>query len=161
MRFDVVQLKSNGKSGVILCECNGELNRNLDFSSLEKKLNELSTVARVKRCSRLCDSKDCADAVKTLKKSGISRFVVGGCENDTFDTVLRDTLEKNGLDTSLIWPINICEQCGLVHTSKKAATEKAYRRISAAVNRIKLAEPLKTIRSKVNHNAVVIRCIMS
>ncbi len=93
----MVQLKSNGKSGVILCECNGELNRNLDFSSLEKKLNELSTVARVKRCSRLCDSKDCADAVKVLKKSGISRFVVGGCGNDTLDTVLRDTLEKNGL----------------------------------------------------------------
>ena len=152
----MVQLKSNGKSGVILCECNGELNRNLDFSSLEKKLNELSTVARVKRCSRLCDSKDCADAVKVLKKSGISRFVVGGCGNDTLDTVLRDTLEKNGLDTSLIWPVNICEQCGLVHTYKKAATEKAYRRISAAVNRVKLAEPLKTIRSNVNHNAVVI-----
>jgi heterodisulfide reductase subunit A-like polyferredoxin/coenzyme F420-reducing hydrogenase delta subunit len=152
----LVRSKSNGKSGVILCDCNGELNRKLDFSYLEKKLNELSTVARVKRCSRLCNSKDCADTVKALKKSGISRLAVGGCENDTLDTVLRDTVEKNGLDTSLIWPVNICEQCGLVHTNKKEASEKAYRRISAAVNRVKLAEPLKTIRSKVNHNAVVI-----
>jgi len=153
----VVRLKkSDGDVGVVLCDCNGELKHRLDFPSLEKKLNTLSAVIAVKRCSRLCDPKECSDAVTALLKNGASRLAVGGCGDDLLETALEEAVKKNGLNNSLLWPVNIREHCGLVHKNKKAATKKAYRRLSAIVNRVRLAEPSKTIRCAISRDVAVV-----
>ena len=52
--------------GIVLCDCGGTLNKQLDIDKIQEKLSQIKTVNKVKICSQFCAQKECSKAIKSL-----------------------------------------------------------------------------------------------
>jgi len=141
---------------VVLCDCGGSLSEAINFDKLGGKLPELSAVSKVVCSSRLCDEKQCKKAIGSAVTKTTSRLVIGACNREIFDRPLTEAVVKKGLNTGMVLCTNIREHCGWVCSSKKAATNKAAEILAAAVRKVKLAAAVKTSKSAVNQNVLVL-----
>ena len=141
---------------LVLCDCNGKLRQRLDFNRLEKELSALDAVQSVTVCSDLCSADERSAAVAAAIKAGARRLVVGACRREVFEDAFRALLKEKQLNEALWWPVNICEQCALVHADKRAATGKALARLTAAVDRVACAVPLASSTHQVRRDVAVV-----
>lgn len=147
--------KTGGDVGVILCDCGGVLKHSLDFVRLKKEMISLNAVTAVGTCSRLCDAKECLQAITAVSKSGARRIVAAGCERERIEQVLRAALARKRLNDGLWWSVDLLTQAAPAHGNKKAGTEKAIELLAAAVARTQLAKPVKSEWKKVNRAVVI------
>jgi len=148
--------KTGGEIGVLLCNCRGELKKRLDFARLGKELKKLDGVSDVKICSELCGRAACSDAAASFREAGTDRIIIGGCNSEGSGAQVADAPGKTDADRGIWWSVNIYEHCALVHGKKRDATEKVLRRMRAAVERMKLAEPMKSVSRNVRQNVAVV-----
>lgn len=144
---------SDGDTGILLCDCHGEMRNLLDFTWLEKELKKVGGVAECRVCSELCNLKECCNAVDSFLESGMVRVVVGGCNKSNYEEQISKAFDSKQY---IWWSVNIYEQCALVHRNKQDASEKVLRRLSASVARVKLAQPVKIVKKTVRQDVAVI-----
>ena len=142
--------------GVVLCDCGGTLRNRLDFERLQKHLEQLPTVATVKLCSKFCRQNECSRVIKSVAKKQAVRVVIGACDQEIFDKNLSEAMASVSLNQGLQWCVNIREHCGWVTSRPEAATDKAIEILTAAVRRVKLAEPVKRKKTSVNQDVLVL-----
>jgi len=146
--------QTNGDVGIVLCDCAGTLREQINFDSLIEHLSGLSEVATVKLCSKFCQQKDCIKTIKSLKQT--KRLVIGACDREIFDNTLHEAIQGVNLNDGLLWSVNIREHCGWVAPTPKAATDKAKEALRAAVRRVKMASAVKSKKTSVNQNVLVL-----
>ncbi|HUU19079.1 MAG TPA: hydrogenase iron-sulfur subunit [Sedimentisphaerales bacterium] len=146
--------QTNGDVGIVLCDCAGTLRSRLDFDQLTEHLSGLAEVATVKLCSKFCQQKDCTKTIKSL--THIERLVIGACDREIFDKTLHEAIQSVNLNDGLLWSVNIREHCGWVAKTPKAATDKAKEALTAAVRRVKMASAVKSKKTSVNQNVLVL-----
>ena len=141
----------------MLCDCGGDLQPRLDFARIEEGLGTLGAVSSVVTRSCVCDAEQCADAVRSLRQSGVKRLVIGGCSREEFDGSLgRGVLEQAGVDDGLWWSVNIRDHCALVHADRQIATGQALERLTSAVNRVGHASAVTTAERSCRTDVVVV-----
>jgi len=148
--------QTNGDIGVVLCDCGGTLRCRFDFEKLQKHLEQLPSVTRVSCCSRFCWQNQCNKAIKSISRKHAKRVVIGACNAENFDETLREAMQDDSLNEGLLWCVNIREHCGWVTSKPKAATDKAIEILSAAVRRVEQAGPVKSKKTSVNQDVLVL-----
>ena len=146
--------QTKGDVGIVLCDCAGTLCSRLDFDRLAEHLIGLAEVATVKLCSKFCQQKDCTKVIKSLKH--IERLVIGACDREIFDKTLHEAIQGVNLNEGLLWSVNIREHCGWVARTPKAAMDKAKETLTAAFRRVKTASAVKSKRTSVNQNVLIL-----
>lgn len=140
--------------GIVLCDCAGTLREQINFDQLIEHLSGLAEVTTVKLCSKFCQQKDCIKTIKSLKQ--IERLVIGACDPEIFDNTLQEAIQGVNLNDGLLWSVNIREHCGWVAATPKVATDKAKEALTAAVRRVKMASAVKSKKTSVNQNVLVL-----
>jgi len=146
--------QTNGDVGIVLCDCAGTLREQINFDPLIEHLSRLAEVTTVKLCSKFCQQKDCTKTIKSLKQ--IERLVIGACDPEIFDNTLQEAIQGVNLNDGLLWSVNIREHCGWVARTPEVATNKAKETLSAAVRRVKMASAIKSKKTSVNQNVLVL-----
>jgi len=146
--------QTNGDVGIVLCDCAGTLREQINFDPLIEHLSGLAEVTTVKLCSKFCQQKDCTKTIKSLKQ--IERLVIGACDAEIFDNTLQEAIQGVNLNDGLLWSVNIREHCGWVARTPEVATNKAKETLSAAVRRVKMASAIKSKKTSVNQNVLVL-----
>ncbi len=146
--------QTNGDVGIVLCDCAGTLREQINFDPLIEHLSGLAEVTTVKLCSKFCQQKDCTKTIKSLKQ--IERLVIGACDPEIFDNTLQEAIQGVNLNDGLLWSVNIREHCGWVARTPEVATNKAKETLSAAVRRVKMASAIKSKKTGVNQNVLVL-----
>jgi heterodisulfide reductase subunit A len=139
--------------GVFLCNCGGAI-KNIDFDALAKKVAKFSGVSCVKLSSDLCLEEGRERMLSHIRKESIERVVVAGCSPEFKEHVLRESLEKAGLNGHLLSMANIREQCSWAHEGD--VTGKAVELVKMAVNRVRLLQPLEKKELPVNREVLVV-----
>ena len=146
--------QTNGDVGIVLCDCAGTLREQINFDPLIEHLSGLADVATVKLCSKFCQQNDCTKTIKSLKQT--ERLVIGACDPEIFNNTLQEAIQGVNLNDGLLWSVNIREHCGWVARTPEVATNKAKEILSAAVRRVKMASVIKSKKTSVNQNVLVL-----
>ena len=146
--------QTNGDVGIVLCDCAGTLREQINFDPLIEHLSGLAEVKTVKLCSKFCQQKDCTKTIKSLKQ--IERLVIGACDPEIFDNTLQEAIQGVNLNDGLLWSVNIREHCGWAARTPEVATDKAQEALTAAVRRVKMASAVKSKKTSVNQNVLVL-----
>ncbi len=146
--------QTNGDVGIVLCDCAGTLREQINFDPLIEHLSGLAEVTTVKLCSKFCQQKDCTKTIKSLKQT--ERLVIGACDPEIFNNTLQEAIQGVNLNDGLLWSVNIREHCGWVARTPEVATNKAKETLSAAVRRVKMASAIKSKKTSVNQNVLVL-----
>ncbi|MGQ4834399.1 MAG: FAD-dependent oxidoreductase [Candidatus Asgardarchaeia archaeon] len=142
--------------GVILCSCAGQLEKSLDFDELYENVSRLSDVVSVKRTKFLCLDEGLELVKEMVQKEGVNRFVFASCAPNNVKGKLQKYLQMAGLNPSLMEIVPIKEYAAFVHSDKAKATEKAFKLIDMAVEKVKLEEPWDVPKQKYEQVAAVI-----
>ena len=141
------------KIGIFICNCGGSIN-NIDFDAAVKEISGLPDVTSVNLSSNLCLEEGRDRMLSLISKESIERVVVAGCSPEFKEHVLREVLEKAGLNGHLLSMANIREQCSWAHEGD--VTGKAVELIKMAVNRVRLLQPLEKKELPVNREVLVV-----
>ena len=92
-----------------------------------------------------------------IKELGINRVVIGACAPMLHEQTFRGTVTRAGLNPYLYHHVGLREQDSWVHGHDKgAATNKAFRLMSAGLAKARLLQPLDPIRLSAEKHALVI-----
>lgn len=158
--FGEKKQNSNGKDkknneeniGVVLCECGGEISKNIDLNKVIEVISGLGY--RVLRNNMLCTPENLDAFSEEL--FGLSRVVFAVCTPKRIENTMKKLAEEAGIHPYLIQIVNMREQCAWVCEDNDAATQKAISLIKAALDRVKLHEPIHEKSVEVNTDVVVI-----
>jgi len=152
----IQKAEQNSNIGIVLCDCGGTLRDKLDFEKLQKYLEQLPTVRTVKVSSKFCQQKECTKIIEAISKKKTKRVIIGACDEEVFEKNLRQALADEVLNQGLLWCVNIREHCSWVTNKPKAATDKAKEILTAAIRRLKLATAVKSKKTGVNQDVLVL-----
>ncbi len=138
---------------VFICNCGGAI-KNIDFDAVVKETAGLPDVASVGLSSDLCLEEGRERVLSHMRKENIERVVVAACSPEYKEHVLREVLEKAGLNGHLLSMANIREQCSWAHEGD--VTAKAVELVKMAVNRVRLLQPLEKKELPVNREVLVV-----
>ena len=133
---------SRARMAVCLCDCGGSLGANLDYGELAGEAGQLPGVARMVRCSKLCQGEGMNELLGEMRSQRISRALIAACTPSYYQVCLDKALDSAGINSHLIGKVNIREHCAWVHPGKAEATAKASGLIAAAAARLRQSEPL-------------------
>ncbi len=140
----------------MLCDCGGKLRERLDFTRLEQELCDLPPVIAVGVCSSLCDSSTCAAQLEGIAGQGAARIVAGACGQEILGEGFARTLATAGFEDGMWWNVDLGEIGSPKSDDPALATEAAFERLSAAVNRVGLAEPIASESRQVCRETAVV-----
>jgi len=141
------------KIGVFLCNCGGAI-KNIDFDAAVKKVAKFPGVTCVNLSSDLCLEEGKKKMISCIRGENIERVVVAACSPEFQEHILREVLEKAGLNGHLLSMANIREQCSWTHDGD--VTEKAVELVKMAVNRVRLLQPMEKKELPVNREVLVV-----
>jgi quinone-modifying oxidoreductase subunit QmoB len=150
--------KQTGNVAIVLCDCAKTLRDKIDFNQLTEQLGSLPEVGTIKLCSKFCQPSDCAKTLKSLpqKKRQTPRLIVGACNREIYNNALDKAMQDVNLNDGLLWPVNIREHCGWAAKTPKIAMDKAKESLIAAIRRIQVASVIKSTKTNVNQNVLVL-----
>jgi heterodisulfide reductase subunit A len=91
-----------------------------------------------------------------IEQQNLNRVVVASCSPLMHEPTFRKACEEAGLNPFFLQMANIREQCSWVIDDPFQATEKAKGMVSAAVNRVRLHEPLHLRPVNMDPSALVV-----
>jgi heterodisulfide reductase subunit A len=145
------------KIGVFLSNCNKQLLDILDFSALLKYVQSIPDVVVAAQNAEYVQEagiQTIADAVKSKK---LTHVVVSACDAITSMIRIRKALKDVGMNPYCVEVLNLREHCAWPHrTDPQGATEKAKAMLLAAVDKMKLQEPIETLEFPINQSALII-----
>ena len=144
------------KIGVFVCHCGKNIAGTIDIEKLQSELGTDDPELVVKDHLFLC-SEDGQNLIKdNIKEENLDRVVVASCSPVHHGTIFTRCIEEAGLNPYMWDMANIREQCSWVHHDVELATNKAYAIIKGAINRVKLHEPIGSIKVPMVQDVMVI-----
>ena len=145
------------KVGVFICHCGGNISDVVDVKKVAEELKKVDGVTLSTDYVFMCSDPGQNLIYDALKKGEIDRVVVAACSPKLHELTFRRKIIAAGVNPFLLEQANIREQDSWVHHSdKEGATEKAIKLVKAAVEKIKLAKPLDTIKVESIGEAIII-----
>ncbi|MBM3320802.1 MAG: CoB--CoM heterodisulfide reductase iron-sulfur subunit A family protein [Candidatus Eisenbacteria bacterium] len=145
------------KVGVYVCHCGSNIAGIVDVEEVAKWAGvNLEDVVVSKDYKFMCSSLGQELIEEDIKKDGLTRIVVAACSPHLHEKTFRRAAETAGMNPYLTQMANIREHISWTTKDKKAATEKVKAMVAAAVERVKVQEPLEPKFVDVNPNTLVI-----
>ncbi len=145
------------KVGVYVCHCGSNIAGIVDVEEVAKWAGaNLADVVVAKDYKFMCSSLGQELIEEDIKKEGLTRVVVAACSPHLHERTFRRAAKNAGMNPYLTQMSNIREHISWTTKDKKAATEKVKAMVSAAVERVKLQQPLEPQFVDVNPNTLVI-----
>ncbi len=142
--------------GVYVCYCGSNIAATVDVEAVAAYSRELEGV-RVARTSKYTCSDPGQETIRhDVCELGVDRVVVAACSPRMHERTFRATLQAVGLNPYFLEVANIREHCSWVHSDVHTATGKAKDLVRAAVERVRLHEPLHPRQEPVTRAAMVV-----
>ena len=143
--------------GVYICRCGGNISDVVDVEAVATAMQGVAGVVAAKVNTFMCSDPGQALIAEDIRNERLNRVVVASCSPFLHELTFRTAVNRGGLNPYLYEHVNIREQGSWAHHSDPAgATSKALRMISAAVGKLRHAEPLDRIRLSNNRQALVL-----
>ncbi|MHA1820612.1 MAG: 4Fe-4S binding protein [Promethearchaeota archaeon] len=144
------------KIAVFVCHCGHNIAGVVDVKKVVESVKDLPNVIEARDYTFMC-SKAGVQMVKDAVKHGANRTVVASCSKAQHGPTFSRAIEEEGLNKHLHFQANIREHCSWVHKNdKKAATEKAIKIVTGAINRARKLEPVETKKIPTTKDVMVI-----
>ena len=137
---------SEVKVGVFLSDCGKQLSKILDFDAIIEFVKNVSGVAYVARGSEFWRGQGLQAIVDSVQAGKVNRIVVAESIPKISEIAIAKAVEKAGLNASLVEVVDLKDHCAWPHRdTPKEATEKAKAMILAAIEHVKLLEPIEKL----------------
>ncbi len=145
------------KTGVILCNCFGEIGKVIDLHSLKKRIENDPAVDSVTIVESLCLPGDAAKTHSLMLERGIGKVVLGACSPFGKMEFVKLGLEKEGADVRSVRTVDLREGCAWVHgKDAEGATRKAANQLDMEIGLLQIMRDSKDIAIRVQQEALVI-----
>ncbi len=142
--------------GVYVCHCGTNIAGTVDVERVARDATALPDVAVGRTYTYMCSDPGQELIRQDIAEAGLTRVVVASCSPLMHEPTFRRVCAEAGLNPYLFQMANIREHVSWVTTDPVVATAKAERLVAAAVNRVRLHEPLEVKQVPVHPDAVVI-----
>ena len=143
--------------GVYVCHCGGNISSAVQCELIAKALGRLPNVTVARTDESLCSDAGQSMIEQDIKEKGVNRIVIGACAPMLHEQTFRGAVTRAGLNPYLYHHVGLREQDSWVHAHDgQAATEKAYRLMTAGIAKARLLRPLDSIRLGAEKHALVI-----
>ena len=133
--------------GIFLCECGDEIAPRVDLEALARLAAGSPDVAHVEILATSCQSPGLARIQEMVKKQGLNRVIVAGCESRLLHKKFEQALEKLGLAEDQFDMINLRDHVARVHRGKPAElAEKGAKLIRASQAWLETLKPAPRLR---------------
>jgi heterodisulfide reductase subunit A len=149
------QASANGKVGVYVCYCGGNISDEVDVEKVCEQARQLPGVAVARTNMFMCSDPGQEMIIEDLKSGLVEKVVVASCSPRLHETTFRSALTRAGANPYVYEHANLREQVSWVHHGAEA-TGKATRLVAAAAAKARELNPLKPIRVEVEPRALVI-----
>ena len=145
------------KVGVYVCHCGSNIAGTVDVEAVAKWAGaNCRDVVVSKDYKFMCSSLGQAMIEEDIKKENLTRVVVAACSPHLHEKTFRRACQNAGMNPYLCQMSNVREHVSWVSKDKPSATEKVKSLVSAAVERVKMQEPLEPMFVKVNPATLVV-----
>jgi heterodisulfide reductase subunit A2 len=144
------------KTAVVLCTCSGIICGPIDWARVQEDLAAHPARPRFRIDELACGHENLEALAQWLREEGPSHVVVAACSPREHETTFRRLLESAGINPYLLQMVNVREHVAWVTPDPAEATPKATRLIQAALNRVRLHEPLQERQVPVRTDAVIL-----
>ncbi|MEM3577019.1 MAG: hydrogenase iron-sulfur subunit [Candidatus Bathyarchaeia archaeon] len=145
------------KIGVFLSDCGKQLSAILNFEEIANHLKIVPQVSLVAVGSEFWRGQGLKTVVEAVKSGKIDRVVVAESIPKIGEINIAESLEAVGLNPNFVEVIDIKDNCAWPHRdAPKEATEKAKAMLLAAIERVKLAEPIEKLEFPAVKSVLVI-----
>jgi heterodisulfide reductase subunit A len=149
------QSPANGKVGVYVCYCGGNISDEVDVEKVCEQARQLPGVTVARSNMFMCSDPGQEMIIEDLKSGLVEKVVVASCSPSLHETTFRSALARAGANPYVYEHANLREQVSWVHHGAEA-TGKAIRLVAAAAAKARELNPLKPIRVEVEPRALVI-----
>ncbi len=146
------------KVGVFVCHCGGIISSVVDVKRVAKEIAKEPNVEFSTDYLFMCSSPG-QDLIKSkIREHNLNRVVVASCTPLVHEKTFRECVESEGLSRYYFnGPINIREQCAMVHHSKPMeSTEKALDLVRGGVAQVCGLEVVPTMAIEVKPTVLII-----
>ncbi len=144
------------KVGLFICCCGDNIAGVIDTNALARRMKEDAPVLFVAEHELLCSPDGKAYLAEKMKEEGATHAVIAACSPKDHETEFQKTLEQIGVNRYLMQMANIREHCTWVTSDNKAAFQKSYAMVQAAVQRVLYHEELEQKEIECNPDLLVI-----
>ncbi len=145
----------NGKVGVYICYCGGNISDHVDVEKVRETMENIPGVGVARTDMFMCSDPGQEMIMKDLKSGTVDRVVVASCAPSLHETTFRSAISRAGANPYIYEHANIREQVSWVHHGDQA-TDKAIRLVAAAAAKAKGLKPLEPIRVEARQHVTVI-----
>lgn len=143
--------------GVYICHCGSNIAGVVDVEEVARwAAANLQDVVVARDYKFMCSSLGQELIEQDIKEQALTRVVVGACSPHLHERTFRRACANAGLNPYLCQMTSLREQVSWVVEDEAAATEKAKAMIAAAVERVKLHDPLEADHVPVNPTTLVV-----
>jgi heterodisulfide reductase subunit A len=144
------------KPGVFICHCGKNIAGTIDIEKLKTEIGADEPGVVVKDHLFLC-SEEGQNVIKdTIQEEGLDRVVIASCSPVHHGTIFSNCVRDAGLNPYMWDMSNIREQCSWVHQDGEAATKKAAAIIKGSLSRVRLHEPIGSVKVPMVQDVMVI-----
>jgi len=137
--------KAAPRTGVIICECGGEIARVIDTQELNRRAAEIAGVVYSNSEAYPC-SKDGLDRMrKAIHEYRLERVLIAGCSARLVEKLFQEAAEETGLHPGCVEIVNIREGCAYIHPADR---DPAFQK-SVDIIKMGVAHLTKTTRGQV------------
>ncbi|NIR13601.1 MAG: CoB--CoM heterodisulfide reductase iron-sulfur subunit A family protein, partial [Desulfobacterales bacterium] len=145
------------KIGVFLSDCGKQLSDILDFEGLIDYVKKVPGVSVIARSSEFWRGKGLQAILDAIENGKMNRIVVAESLPKLSEINISQAVEKAGLNPYLVEVIDLKDHCAWPHRETPSeATEKAKAMLSAAIERVRLLEPIEKLEFPAVKSAVII-----
>ena len=144
------------KIGVYICYCGSNIAATVDVEAVAEYARSLEGVFVARTNKYTCSDPGQETIRHDICEYGVDRVVVAACSPRMHERTFRGTLQAVGLNPYFLEVANLREHCSWVHTDLSTATAKARDLVRAAVERVRLHEPLQPRQEPVTRAAMVV-----
>jgi len=131
------------KIGVYLCKCGNNISEKIDAEEVRTKLDMPGTEVRFRTIDFMCSEEGKEAIENDLASEKPDRVVLAACSPRDHESTFMRVLSKAGINPYLMQMVNVREHIAWVTEDRDKATTKATRYIQAAMNRVRLHDPLE------------------
>src|SRR3990172_994299 len=146
-------MSDEGKIGVYLCACEGEIEKVIALDSLVREASAWPGVTTVRKDSSLCSERGIRTIREEVKKLGLDRVLLAACSASLKMKEFSDL----GINKYLVERVNIREQCSRVHSvNPENATKKARAMLGIFLEKARRSKALEPVTVPAVKTALVV-----
>ena len=154
---DLRQSAEARRVGVFLCRCGDNISRTVNLDEVREFALTLPGVVFAAYQQFTCSSEGQGIIERAIKEYQLNSVVIGCCTPKQYEEMYRECVFRAGLNPYLLEIVNLREQCSYPHHDfPEMATEKGKLLVRAAVQKVKLLEPLTIKQAKISTEVAVI-----